>query len=99
MVVVFSYIPCALHALRQISWKIATLTTSTCTCAVLVHIFNSHITYCFRTVNERKQVNDVHYRGTIGIADMRKLTNVNAAVIIDNWRRENEFLIIALTLK
>jgi len=32
---------------------------------------------------------------TNGIAAMMTLTNENAAVIIDNWRRDHEFVIIA----
>ena len=32
---------------------------------------------------------------TNGIAAMMMLTNGNAAVIIDNWRRNHEFVIIA----
>jgi len=36
---------------------------------------------------------------TNGIAAMMTLTNGNAAVIIDNWRRDHEFVIIASSLK
>ena len=32
---------------------------------------------------------------TNGMAAMMTLTNGNAAVIIDNWRRDHEFVIIA----
>ena len=40
-------------------------------------------------------MNDVNDHGTNGIAAMMTLTNGNAAVIIDNWRRDHEFVIIA----
>jgi len=35
---------------------------------------------------------------TNGIAAMMTLTNGNTAVIIDNWRRDHEFVIIASSL-
>ena len=45
------------------------------------------------------QVKDVNFQGTKGSRDMMPLTNVNAAVIIDNSQREIEFMVIAWSLK
>ena len=44
-------------------------------------------------------MNDVNDHGTNGIAAMMTLTNGNAAVIIDNWRRDHEFVIIASSFR
>ena len=44
-------------------------------------------------------MNDVNDHGTNGIAAMMTLTNGNAAVIIDNWRRDHEFVIIASSIQ
>ena len=41
------------------------------------------------------QVKDVNFHKTNGNGDMMTLTNVNAAVVVDNWQCHIKFMVIS----